>query len=100
MTKQFRCVRCGSLVTAYENQKTVTCPTCGQTYSNASDPPLDWLSLALGLFGGYAITELINFAVSGRAIATESIFGLLTEGVRGVKKVYSAAKASVEALPE
>jgi hypothetical protein len=61
---------------------------------------IDWLSVILGGAAGFVIADLINLALTGRAVVTESLFGLLTEGVRGVKKVYSAAKTSVEQLPE
>lgn len=67
MTKQFRCVRCGSLVTAYETQKTVNCPVCGQVYSNVGDPPFDWASFFWGVVAGLIFSGFV-FTALGRQI--------------------------------
>jgi hypothetical protein len=61
---------------------------------------IQYFSLFVGGFAGFAIADLMSFALTGKAVVTESLFGLITEGVKGAKKVYREATKKVEELPE
>jgi hypothetical protein len=62
----FQCTVCGRTVTVAGKPETVTCPSCGTTYTLAEDP-FSWGSFFWGAVAGIIFAGIV-FTATGRAI--------------------------------
>ena len=74
------CTKCGTAF--YSTAKTAVCPTCGQTFTVAGDPPeWDWGTFFWGAVAGVVFSAIV-FTATGRQIM-EALGYRVAEKVKG-----------------